>query len=337
MNSIYAYYRLPDSDRITHIVQQDGQPEMLDSFAELCGKHGFVVAPFDTLSNPVVLIHPDEVEQISVDGLSADVPLMTVPEATDEEKNDYQVDFSNFHSQLTAGGFDKIVLSRSSEIEKSVEISPLQLFYKACKLYPRMFVALVSTPQCGIWLTATPEILLEGNAGQYHTIALAGTMRKGAGEWSAKNRLEQQYVASYIAECLEHVTTHFYESDPATVSAGQLQHLCTDFRFSLFDEQHLGYLLQLLHPTPAVCGLPREKVFQFIKHNEHAARQYYSGFMGPLLFNGDTHLYVSLRCMQITDDKYKLYAGGGLLKESQFQSEWLETEAKLETMRALFK
>ena len=337
MNTSFAYYRLPGSGQITYIEQKVGQPELLGALEELNGKHGFVMAPFDVLSYPVILIHPDVQQEFSVDNVEVKPFSASIPEATEEEKEDYHVDFSNFHAQLNADEFDKIVLSRCSNVVLNGDIPPIQLFYKACKRYPQLFVALVSTPQSGIWLTATPEILLEGKSNQWHTIALAGTKTAEVGEWSPKNRLEQQCVASYIAECLEHVTMRFRESEPTTVRAGALQHLRSDFEFSLHEPQHLGYLLQLLHPTPAVCGLPKDKAFDFINQNEHSSRQYYSGFMGPLSVCDDTHLYVSLRCMQIVGGHYNLYAGGGLLRESEFQSEWQETEEKLGTMRDLFR
>jgi isochorismate synthase len=59
--------------------------------------------------------------------------------------------------------------------------------------------------------------------------------------------------------------------------------------------------------------------------------------MGPLNLSSVTHLYVSLRCMQITNSLYRLYAGGGLLKDSVEEQEWMETEAKMETMRRVLK
>ena len=88
-----------------------------------------------------------------------------------------------------------------------------------------------------------------------------------------------------------------------------------------------------------------------ILSNEHTPRLYYSGFMGPLNLRHQpsdispqpsdlrlqTHLYVSLRCMQVTDTQYRLYAGGGLLKDSVEEQEWMETEAKMETMRRVLK
>jgi isochorismate synthase len=167
-------------------------------------------------------------------------------------------------------------------------------------------------------------------------MALAGTMpfAENIG-WSDKNIQEQRYVATYITEKLEHFSSDISEQGPRTVRAGHLAHLRSDFLFTLNDVNRLGSLIEALHPTPAVCGLPKEEAFRFILDNEHNDRRYYSGFMGPLHLMSETRLFVTLRCMQIFRDGYRLYAGGGLLRDSQEEQEWQETEAKLETMRRL--
>ena len=129
-------------------------------------------------------------------------------------------------------------------------------------------------------------------------------------------------------------TMDFHEEGPRTVRAANLVHLRSDFTFTLPDDGHIGNLLQVLHPTPAVCGLPKREAFRFIVSNEHSPRRYYSGFMGPLnLPTSGTHLYVSLRCMNIVGNRFYLYAGGGLLTSSTEHQEWQETEAKLQTMQ----
>ena len=109
----------------------------------------------------------------------------------------------------------------------------------------------------------------------------------------------------------------------------------TDFHFSLPDNDSLGDLLKLLHPTPAVCGLPKEKAYQFILDHEDHERRYYSGFIGMLNPDGKTDLYVNLRCMNITSEALTLYAGGGLLASSELEDEWQETEKKMRTMKNL--
>jgi isochorismate synthase len=319
------------------IVQTSGQPEQFSSCAELTGKQGFVVAPFaPSETEPILLIRPDTIERgtdvASLRQLPAGALLSRMKEAPHQ---DYHIDFANFHAHLLSDEFQKLVLSRSVDIEEEEDrCNFLKLFHLACVSYPRMMVCLVFTLQSGMWLTATPEILLSGHGSQWQTIALAGTMPYDDDlRWNDKNIQEQRYVATYITQQLEQFTSDITEEGPRTARAGHLAHLRSDFHFSLPEDAPIGKLLQALHPTPAVCGLPKEKARQFILQNEHHQRSYYSGFMGPLDIQRETNLFVTLRCMRIFLDGYRLYAGGGLLKESIEEQEWQETEAKLDTMR----
>lgn len=131
---------------------------------------------------------------------------------------------------------------------------------------------------------------------------------------------------------MQRFTSVVNEFGPYSVRAGFVKHLRSDFYFNMQDG-YIGKLIGSLHPTPAVCGMPKADTYGFICGNEAYERKYYSGFTGPLCFDGSTHLYVILRCMQIDGCKYRLYAGGGLLADSIECEEWLETEAKMETMR----
>ena len=340
--SAYAIYRLPHEDHATLITQSVGEPMELHSLTELNGKQGFVVAPFEVKADQPVFLIQGKTETIALSNeqLTADDGKNRLPS---DMSNYYKVDFANYHSQLEADKFRKIVLARCADEQMPNGVKPIDLFYRACQLYPRLFIALVDTEKSGCWLTATPEILLDGHGADWRTIALAGTMKlegdqlDGEGEtltWSTKNIQEQRIVATYITECLEQFTDDFREEGPRTVRAANLVHLRSDFTFKLADNNKIGDLLQALHPTPAVCGLPKREAFKFIVKNEHTPRRYYSGFMGPVA-QEDTHLYVSLRCMNIDGDVCHLYAGGGLLKDSVEEQEWLETEAKMETMKRL--
>ena len=345
----YAIYRLPHEDHATLIRQTVGDPMELHSLTELNGKQGFVVAPFEVKGNQPIMVIQGEVSTCHLDQHLCHLDqAKRVERSLDHARDDipsgyYKVDFANYHSQLKSDTFRKIVLARCADEKMDEKVEPMELFYRACAMYPRMFIALVETEKSGCWLTATPEILLDGKGNDWRTIALAGTMKlegdqlNGEGEsltWSTKNIQEQRIVATYITECLEQFTGNFREEGPKTVRAANLVHLRSDFTFKLEDNNHIGDILNTLHPTPAVCGLPKREVFQFIVKNEHTPRRYYSGFMGPLGAT-ETHLYVSLRCMNIDGDTCYLYAGGGLLKDSVEEQEWLETEAKMETMRRL--
>lgn len=383
--SSYAIYRLPHEDYCTLMIQDDGQPEVLQSYAALNGKSGFVIAPFSiSPATPLLLLHPEQTKTLLIDDIShfdmssmpfypCKQPLFEVQTAPVCQPNSpclttkqpllrtqYSIDYSRFHSELLANHYEKLVLSRCLPLPNDGTCHPLELFIRACQRYPRLFISLVSTEQGGTWLTATPEILLDGKNGQWRTIALAGTMKlegknlEGEGEnatWSTKNIQEQRYVATYLVEQLKPFAGNLHEEGPRTVRAANLIHLRSDFIFTLIHYARVGDLLQTLHPTPAVCGLPKEEAAEFIMQNESTPRLYYSGFMGPLNIarphpqsptgtsgslppstSPETHLYVTLRCMHICPEEYRLYAGGGLLKESIEEQEWLETEAKMETM-----
>ncbi len=349
MNS-FAFYRFPRQEHYTRLCLTEGEPEELFTLEQLNGRRGFVLAPFVVSDDCPILLFPEDrlVESEERPPLTpskgGEVTQPLTPPKGGEPQ--YALAFARFHAALRAGQFAKLVLARSQVVSTN-GCNPLALFQQACLRYPRMFVALVAAPRCGTWLMATPEVLLRHCEGQhYETMALAGTM-KLEGEllqfdnpsqsmvqqirWSQKNIQEQRFVANYISNRLKDFATDIDEAGPYTTRAANLVHLRSDFRFTLHADCGIGSLLEALHPTPAVCGLPKAEARDFILANECQPRLYYSGFCGPL----NLALYVSLRCMQISENHCRLYAGGGLLPDSIEQQEWEETEAKMQTMRTL--
>ena len=339
----FAYYRLPYLHHANFVTQHQGEPEVLSSVAELNGKEGFVIAPFSPSGNcPVLLIHPDESRLLAIS--DAAIPDAKVGSSAKPAHDIYAEDFECFHRELEKGTFRKIVLARKATL-RTADKDFEKLFMKACRMYPRLFVALVYTPQSGMWLMATPEILLKGEQGKMQTMSLAGTQKAEPSrtiadypiegvEWSLKNREEQQYVTDYIEDCIKAFSDDYQLKGPYTTMAANLYHLRTDITFLLRDEGKLGDVIHALYPTPAVCGIPKDEARRFILQHEHQSRKYYSGFVGAISPQGKTHLFVSLRCMNILPEGIcELYAGGGLLKESEMEKEWKETEAKMQTIR----
>ena len=341
----FAYYRLPYLHHTNFVAQHLGEPEVLSSVAELNGKEGFVIAPFSPSSDcPVLLIHPDESRLLAISDERAVSSSESELEESIPARDIDAEDFECFHRELEKGTFRKIVLARKATL-RTADKDFEKLFMKACRMYPRLFVALVYTPQSGMWLMATPEILLKGEQGKMQTMSLAGTQKAEPSrtiadypiegvEWSLKNREEQQYVTDYIEDCIRAFSDDYQLKGPYTTMAANLYHLRTDITFLLRDEGKLGDVIHALYPTPAVCGIPKDEARQFILQHEHQSRKYYSGFVGPISPQGKTHLFVSLRCMNILPEGIcELYAGGGLLKESEMEKEWKETEAKMQTIR----
>lgn len=342
----FALWCVPGEEHIHFRSRKSASPCLLYDIKDLNERSGFVIAPFQvTREHPIVLIEPEQPE-ISFEGnadflrMKFEFPSEEMKFSSEEnEKEEYAHRFSLFTQPLLKGGQDKLVLSRHTRIQRKATFSPAKAFLSAAKRYIRSYVYLCHTPTTGTWMGSTPEILLSGEKGDWHTVALAGTQNLRAGNlpknWDHKNWMEQQLVASYIQRQLSTLGIDSKEQGPYAVRAGEVAHLKSDFHFSLPDVRKIGDVLKLLHPTPAVCGLPKEEAYRFILSNEGYDRSYYSGFIGWLDPNGKTDLYVNLRCMNISPTTFTLYAGGGLLAASRLEDEWQETEDKLDTMRRL--
>lgn len=248
-----------------------------------------------------------------------------------EVKRSWSEAFDVFKSALDEGLFKKLVLSRCVKLDMKVDAEAA--FDEACKRYPRMMIYLCSSPETGTWLGCTPEIILVGSKSHYRTVALAGTMPYAEHvEWSEKNRLEQAIVADYIRNILRKYADVIEEEGPYTSRAGQLVHLKTEFHFQPRTNCSVVDVIDELHPTPAVCGVPKDEAKRFILENEGYDRKYYSGIVGVFDPQGETNLFVNLRCAEISSDEVVLYAGGGILKDSDKESEWNETEEKMKTV-----
>ena len=92
-------------------------------------------------------------------------------------------------------------------------------------------------------------------------------------------------------------------------------------------------MLELLHPTSAVCGMPKSSAADFIKKYENGNREFYSGYLGPVNHQKEIHLFVNLRCMQLLKNTAILYAGAGVTEDSNPEKEWLETALKMNTLQ----
>ncbi len=329
----FALWRLPWQKDIRQVL---GRAVVVDSARNLNCQHGFVIAPFaSSFKSPIVVITPSTGQAMSVKEALANCHVDGVADDVGHNATSYEQycqTFTNFTAPLREGTLQKIVLSRQASVNLNTGIDFEELFRLACDRYPRTFVYLCHTPQTGTWLGATPELLLSGNDKEWHTIALAGTQTWPAHEWDEKNIREQALVADYIRQTVGKAQ----EEGPTTVRAGSLAHIRTDFRFQM-DDDKMGELIERLHPSPAVCGLPKNEALAHILAHEGYDRAYYAGYLGWLDPNGQTDLYVNLRCMRLRGSTATLYAGSGLLPQSTEQEEWAETENKLYAMDSILR
>lgn len=256
---------------------------------------------------------------------------------------DYHNLVSKSIKAIEAGHFEKVVASRTKEVQLRDDFDVIETFNALCERYPNALVSFVSIPGVGSWLGATPETLVSvENNSVFKTVALAGTLpyREGmdlrAVSWTQKEIEEQALVERYIISCFKKIRLREYdEYGPKSVVAGNLVHLKSDFVVDMkaTNFPQLGtVMLQLLHPTSAVCGMPLEPSFNFLKENEGYDREFYSGYLGPVNVDQHIHLYVNLRCMKLIGSGAVLYAGAGITVDSIPEKEWEETEMKFRTL-----
>ncbi|MCH6199941.1 chorismate-binding protein [Aquiflexum sp. LQ15W] len=236
------------------------------------------------------------------------------------------------------GILHKIVPARIKKIKLGSEFDLIKSFNQLVRSYPNAFVNFFHIPEVGTWIGASPEILIQTKGDEFYTMSLAGT-QKAQGEnplksaaWTQKEIEEQALVSRYIVDCFKKIRLREYdEHGPKTVLAGNLLHLRSDFKVNMKSTNfpQLGtVMLQLLHPTSAVCGMPRTAALDFLQKNESFKRSFYAGFIGPVNVEDETSIYVNLRTARLVDGYAVLYAGAGITEDSVPEKEWEETEMK---------
>jgi isochorismate synthase len=294
------------------------------------GQSGFVFIPFDA---GVKICIPTEISVFS-QGNFENLEQKSANKFTSEanQKEAFETLVSKGIAAIQNGAFDKVVLSR--KIVLNEQISVVATFQNLIATYPTAFRYLFFHPKIGLWMGATPERLVKINHNQFETVALAGTQLFSESIiWNTKEIEEQQFVTDFIVSEIASKVKNLIVSEPKTIKAGNLAHLKSIITGQLAVGFSALDLITSLHPTPAVCGLPKEKALDFIQKNEAFDRTYYSGFLGEYNSNNQTDLFVNLRCLEVVNDAVNIYVGCGITKDSNPEMEFLETENKSMTMR----
>lgn len=333
----FVVYRKPNSENICGFFCENDSLIFTDTFKE----SGFVFAPFNNESKTILFSHKN----------STFVEEEIVELSINENKNEhFKSEFGkDFHIELVNkavktimnSDLQKVVISRKEEVLLA-EFNFLNTFKKLLNNYPNAMVYVWFHPKIGLWLGATPETLLTLEDSIFTTMSLAGTqLFKGDLNvvWKNKEIEEQQLVSDFIEHQISSLSENFTIEKAKSIRAGSLLHLKSRVEGSLKSNSTLKELIMALHPTPAVCGLPRDMARDFIVNNENYKRDFYTGFLGEI--NRQTNnklksnLFVNLRCMNIIANKANIYVGGGITKDSIAEHEWQETVAKTTTMKSV--
>ena len=349
----FVLYRKPNSSVVKGFFQEDDVVYTSDELTE----SGFMFSPFNAEEHSVLIpLEQSEVLEINYsENSSTENKLKNdEPSASLETEKAHIKLVSKAIQSIKNNAFKKVVVSRRETIDLK-ETNALVLFQRLLNSYKNAFVYCWYHPKVGLWLGATPEILLSVIGNRFTTMSLAGTQAKNSEvetKWQSKETEEQELVTNFIVDNLESKVATLTVGKTETIEAGNLLHLRT--KISGLLNTNLKQIVSALHPTPAVCGLPKEVTKQFILENENYNREFYTGFLGELNLKEEksrntnrrnvennaygsiktvSNLYVNLRCMQLTDTTASLYIGGGITKDSIPENEFQETVNKAETMK----
>ena len=300
---------------------------------------GFVFAPYHYEDNGLFLCF-DQCDSLLLDPNETTGEGLQIEHAqfqgTGKERERYLKLVQDALSLINFRMAKKVVTSRKTTVPIA-NFGWENLVKNLFGLYPDAFTYIWYHPSSGIWCGATPELLVQTDGQEFHTMALAGTRpyhQYLPADWSPKEEEEQQLVVDFIVNRLQKVTSVVKLSKTRTHRAGTVVHLRTDISGILKkNKTTLESLVKTLHPTSAVCGMPRKLVTKFLHENEGYDRGFYTGFLG--VFDSDKglgELYVNLRCMRLTPEEATIYIGGGITEASDPESEWQETENKKQTM-----
>jgi isochorismate synthase len=364
----FAIWRKPSTSQLAFVQDFSQSPRRVSLQLEDLPA-GFVVHPFaDQADKKAFFIQADRYEKVSLDhplnqedlaqwmqasrnslpapelkkritGLLGQLPQLANP-GTGQDKADFLHLVAKGIQAIESGTLEKIVAARTKLIPLPVAFDLGKTLAKLLASYPHSFVNFFHLPGIGTWMGASPEVLIETKGDYFHTMSLAGTQpAQGdnplkSAAWTQKEIEEQALVSRYIVDCFKTIRLREYEEHgPKTVLAGNLLHLRSDFRVNT---QTTGFsnlgtvMLGLLHPTSAVCGMPRKEALSFLKKEEGWDRSFYAGFIGPVGIEQETSIYVNLRTASLHQTHALLYAGAGVTEDSVPEKEWEETELKCE-------
>ncbi|MBW3520346.1 chorismate-binding protein [Flavobacterium sp. NKUCC04_CG] len=336
----FVIYSKSQSDQLIGVFQKNNDLHHLDDMES----SGFVFAPF--AGGKAVFI-PHSESEIHIEAVAPFVVSTTevVLGYDDKAKTAFENLVKKGVAAIVNGSFEKVVFSRK-ETQEIESFDPITTYKKLKASYPTAFCYLFYHPKVGMWMGATPEQLVKVSDQRVYTMALAGTQvnkQQDPVVWGAKEKQEQLFVTEFIVDSLRAYLSDLTVTKPFTANAGRIMHIRTDIEGQLKNAKDLGKIIDQLHPTPAVCGMPKASSREFILQQEGYDRKFYSGYLGEL--NGDlalgksaqSDLFVNLRCMEIEKNQIHLYIGCGITKDSIPTDEFMETVEKSSTMKKILE
>ena len=268
----------------------------------------------------------------------AAAPLVTTAEQPDRAAWDRLVGL--FAGAVGRGRIDKVVLARRVDLRSPLELDPVNALRRLAAAGPESTT--FAFVRDGVtFLGATPERLARTEGRAFRTVAIAGSAPRGADAAedarlaagllaSDKDREEHAVVVAMLRDALRPIVERLDVAPaPGILALHHVQHLVTPMEGVLRDETGILALAERLHPTPAVGGEPRDAALALIAEHEGFDRGWYAGPVGWLGADDDGELMVALRCGLLAGQRATLFAGCGIVADSDPAREWEESRIKL--------
>jgi isochorismate synthase len=233
------------------------------------------------------------------------------------------------------------VASRRFSMRQETPFVPLEVFSRLSR--DGAAAAFLCSSPDGCLVGASPEILVCKTARHITSTPMAGSRSRRVGDRaqaaqilmsSEKDVREHRLVVDHIVTALRSKGADVDARDPFVLGTERMWHLATTVTGVLApgDTRDSVGLAEWLHPTPAVCGTPRDRAFRYIRRHEAGSRGLYSGVVGWQGQNGDGEWRVTLRCGLIDGDTVLVASGAGLVAGSDVQEELSMTKEKALTI-----
>jgi menaquinone-specific isochorismate synthase len=248
---------------------------------------------------------------------------------------------------LNNGELEKLVLSRYYKFDTQQPIDWDSILAKLYTRFPDCYLFFIKKNN-SVFFGSSPEMFLKISDKNAEVESVAGSAARGDRSesdyefekflhTSEKNQREHSIVSEFITDILIKYSDNVRVTEEKQIrKLDNIQHLITKFSAELNSDENIFELIDSLFPTPAVCGVPKNKAMKLIQKLETYDRGLYSGLVGFFDFNGDCELAVSIRSALAKDNKLTAFAGAGLVKDSNPDEEFQETNLKLKTILSLF-
>ncbi|KIA88214.1 chorismate-binding protein [Kaistella jeonii] len=314
------YFRFPFSEKIyTTDENSDKNPVSFFSFDQ-----------------SEVIDFEGDIEEITIEDFAkqhynSDLLSSNLMEFWEEKQPKYQEKLVEVIDFIKINDLSKLVISRRKLLNfNGSKINLSETFLNLCEAYPNAFVYFfIKDGKC--WLGAFSEVLGKFNkkTSQFETMSLAGTIPVNE-DWTSKEIEEQQPVTDFIHDVLKEFSEEIEQSETYDHISGNIKHLRTDFKVKIKAE-NLEKIISELHPTPAVCGIPKDFCKNAIRQFEKHSRNLYAGYI-RVETEDYIQYFVNLRCAEFFKNAALIYVGGGITADSSVEKEWNETELKAEAI-----